>query len=267
MSTESARTFLTARGLVVEDIPTAEPEKRADLRARIREEEYVIEAKERDPDREWLATAERAKTDGFATGTRDIEPWWTLAKRISHAHAQLIATPADPHAFRLLWIVALHGDDRFVIKCYRRQLLGVRLVFAYNATNFETNFDTSTPSKECYYFEENDFGRYPAIDGAMLCDREGVELLVNHHSPSRDRFRNSHLYSVMDKAEAVVDAEVLSKRGRALMLDTDFDGQRGNGAQQTYIRQKYGFLVNVVAESQFHGIAVVGGASDGGTDG
>jgi len=259
LSKEHARSFFSSQGFDVEDIPTAghQGERRADLRVSIDDEEYIVEAKVREPHREWHATVERAQTDGFASTSRSVEPWWLLAKRISEAHAQLVATPASSDAFRVLWVVALHGDADFVISCVEKQLTGVRQLVAFSPEVFSQNFSVAPQAQYCYYFEDNDFERYPGIDAAMLCTGEGGQLFVNHFSPNLERFRGSRLYSVVNSGGAVVDAEVRVRNGQALMLDTDFRGPRGGGAQQNYLREKHDLLVSVVMESQFYGVAVV----------
>ena len=260
LSKEHARSFFSSQGFAVEDIATAgdDGEQRADLRVSVDGEEYIVEAKVREPHREWHTTLQKAEVDGFASATRPIEPWWVLAKRISEARDQLGATPASANAFRVLWVVALHGDASFVISCVEKQLIGVRQLFAYRTEMFSQDFIGAAPdARDCYYYEDNDFERYPEIDAAMLCTREGGQLFVNHFSPNRERFRESRLYSILNLYGAVVDAEVLVKNGRALMLDTDFRGPREGGAQKSYLREKHGVLVSVAIESQYHGITFI----------
>ncbi|WP_437328862.1 hypothetical protein [Sorangium sp. So ce381] len=250
-STEHARTFFSSLGCEVEDISVVEGQKRADLRAIWNEEEYVVEAKFREPHREWHAARERAHANGYATTSREIEPWTILSNTIIKARAQLVATPASPEAFRILWVVALHQDDRFVIDCMEKQLLGTHLLFALRDL-----YKSPEPLK-CYYYNDNEFERCPEIDAAMLCTREGGQLFVNHHSPNLDRFRSSHVYSRVHEKGAVVDAEILARDGRALMLDTDFKNPRVGNSQWEYIRNKYGVLTSKAIESQFFGVAIV----------
>jgi hypothetical protein len=265
LSTEHARSFFTSHGFAVEDIAEAEGQKRADLRITIDEEEYVVEAKFRSPHREWYEALKRAKSGEFATTTREIEPWRALSDVIRKAREQLIATPASALAFRILWVVAPHSDDDFVIACIERQLLGRRQLLVYRAEDFSKNFGAPPRAQQCYYFDDNDFERYPEIDAAMLCTQEGGQLFVNHFSPNRDRFRNSRLCPAIAERGAAVDAEILTQDGRALMLDTDFSGPRGAGTQQTYLRERHDILVSVMHENHWKGVAVatLGTASRG----
>lgn len=256
-SAEYARSFFSRLGCRVEDISVVDGEKRADLRAFLSEDEYVVEAKFREPDREWRLAMQRAEVDGFATITRALVPWMVLSNTILKAHAQLVATPASAAAFRILWVIALHDDDKFVISCVEKRLLGVRLLMAFR--------DLHTPPQalECYYYDDNDFERCPGIDAAVMCTREGVRLLVNHHSPNRERFHASHLCRTLtaEAARAVIDATVETQEGRALMLDTDFQGPREGNAQWRYIKEKYGKLTTATMESDFKGLAIIPAAA------
>src|SRR5262249_2430742 len=122
--------------------------------------------------------------------------------------------------------------------------------------HFDDKFQKPPEACTCYYFDDNDFERYPEIDAAMLCTLEGGQLFVNHFSPNRERFRESRLYEVVNGRGAIVDAEVLTRKGQALMIGTDFGGPRGGGAQQAYLRDKCGVLVSIGIEKHFHGIGV-----------
>lgn len=249
-STEHARSYFTSMGFTVEDIPEALAQKRADLRATIKGEEYIVEAKHRQPEREWRAAMLRLEVDGFATASREILPWATLSKSIHNAHAQLSATPAGPEAFRILWIAALHDDDHFVISCVRKCLLGTHRVLVFR--------DLAVPPQDqyCYYYDENDFESCPQIDAAALCTRASAQLIVNNHSPRCERFRRSHLYSVVAAHNALTDGEIEAQDGKALMLGMDFQGPRDGAARGAYLGNKYGVRVMPMNESAFTGVAL-----------
>jgi hypothetical protein len=257
-STEHAREFFVFHGFRVDDIPVADVpgKKRADLRATIGNEEYVVEAKHRDSHFRWRDLLREAHESGFATTTRSFQPWNTLSKVVQKAHTQLIATPASPNAFRVLWIVALHTDDHFVIECFERLLLGERLVFAYYADNVFSNGYTEPNAMPCFYFDDNDFERYPEIDAAMLCTADGGRLFVNNYSRNRKRLINSYLFKTMLERGGVTDAATMANTGLALLLDTDFRETRCEGSQQSYLLERFNVLVSVAAELQFTGIAV-----------
>ncbi len=250
VSTEHARIFFSSLGFAVEDIPEVQGQKRADLRATLNGEEYIVEAKFREPEREWKAAMLRLETDGFATVSRDISPWATLSKTILKAHAQLSTTPASSDAFRILWVVALHDDDHFVISCVKKRLLGTRLVMALR------DFSLPPEPYHCYYYDDNDFERCPQIDAAALSTRGGAQLFVNNHSPNRDRFRKSHLYSKVAAHNSLTDAEIDARSGKVLLLDRDFQGPREGRAQGDYLDTKYGVQVIPMMESAFQGTAL-----------
>jgi hypothetical protein len=256
-STEHARRFFADQGFQVSDIPTAEilGEKRADLRAIYGDEEYIVEAKYRNQDYRWSQLLHSADESGCATASRSIETWRTLGKVVKNARDQLIATPASPNAFRILWVVALHPDDSFVIECFQRQLMGTRQVFVYDTESLRTNLSTAPRAMLCYYFDDNDFERYSEIDAAMLCTAEGGRLFVNNYSPNRQRFLDSHLAKLANHFNGLTDAVTLAQSGVALLIDSDLRGAREGGSQQSYLRDKYDVLVSVASESQFVGIA------------
>lgn len=252
-SAELARDFFTWLGFQVEDIPTIDGQKRADLRAVLDGEEHVLEAKERLPHFEWRAAMQQAEAQGYAITTRAIEPWQTLSNTILKAHAQLVATPAGSDAFRILCIFAPHSDDDFVISCVEKRLIGVQLLMAYRSLR-----EPPEPI-DCYYYDENDFERCPGIDAALLFARDGARLLINHYSANRERFLTSYLCTtLMAKAErAVIDAVSETQAGRGFMLDKDFSGPREGNAQWTYLRDKHGVLTSRVMESYFKSVLIV----------
>lgn len=251
-STEFARSVLSAAGFRVEPIPTNEDAQRADLRATIGGEEYVIEAKLREPEARWFDLYAAASARGGATMSRSVEPWNALSKTIRKAHRQLMATPRSPDALCVLWVVAPHPDGEFVTACFEKRLLGLVNLLLVKGQRL------SLSTKPCFYHSGNDFERCRGLDGAVVGTERGARLLINHFSPRRDQLRRSRLHALFGKA--VVDAEQSVLRGEALMLDSDFVGQRDGAAQWEYLMRKYGVATAVMMDSQFNGL-VVGRAS------
>jgi len=259
-STEHARDVLLIEGFAVEDIPEAASGKRADLRVRWLEEEYVLEAKLRAPRREWLELMEKADTEGYATASRNISPWASLSSTIREAHQQLVATPAGRGAFRILWIAALNDDDRFIVACLEKRLLGTARVVIIDPHTLSVT--TST----CYHHGSNDFELCAGIDAAVLCTCRDATLFVNYFSERREAFRKSQLHRMFDRHGAVVDPEIEVTAGTALMLGSDFVGPRAGGhAQWKYLLDRYGVRSSPMMESQFWGMATarLGPASGG----
>src|SRR5450432_1507003 len=168
LSTEHARTNLSAEGFHVEDIPVEPPAKRADLRLRFGDEEYLVEAKLRGPHGSWREFLSKARAEGSAAMSRLVDPWSALSSMITEANEQLLATPASSEAFRVLWAVALDDDQKFVIACLEKRLLGTELLVSIGRD------DLYNPKMlECYHYASNDFERCPEIDAAVLGTSEG----------------------------------------------------------------------------------------------
>jgi hypothetical protein len=251
-STEHARLVLAGEGFKVEDIPEAPPNKRADLRVWAGEEEYIVEAKLRAPHDGWLELMKKVGAEGYASTSRQIDPWSSLSSTILQAHAQLAATPAGPGAFRVLWAVALHADDGFVISCLEKRLLGSVQIVLIDPMALKVG-DIVT----CYHHASNDFERCPQLDAAVLGTRTGANLFINYFSERRAALRASRLHGVFDAHGAVVDPEVQAASGKAYMLGNDFEGPRDGKTQAAYLRKKHGIMGNVMMEFQFAGMAMV----------
>jgi hypothetical protein len=251
-SMEHARQVLSDEGFVVEDIPVAPPENRADLRLWFGDEEYVLEAKLREPHEGWLKLKERVSAftaEGYASITRKIDPWNSLSNTITHANKQLVATPAGTDAFRVLWMVALRDDDEFVVSCLKKRLLGSQLLTAVDA-----KAPNNVKTVECYYHSSNDFERCPEMDAAVLGTRKGGNLFLNYFSARREAFRHSKLHSMFGARNAVVDPELEAIQGKAYMLGRDFNAPRDGKSQWSYLKKRYGVGTSVMVESQFSGL-------------
>ncbi len=261
LSTEHARYCLARLGLVAEDIDVAPYEKRADLRARWLSEEYLFEAKSREPHSGWLALRKQAIAEIGASTSRPVEPWNSLASTIEEAYDQLMATPCSKNAFRILWVVAPNLDDSFVIACLEKRLLGTKCLTAVA----DPNALVMPRMLDCYHYSQNGFERCPHLDGAILSSIEGGRLYLNYYSPNHLRFRTSYLYKKFAEKSAVVDPEIEVEKGNALMLANDFCGPRDGGHQWEYLKQKYSLLTCEAIESQFNSLLVLPSRMLGGT--
>jgi hypothetical protein len=249
ISTEHARSVLTAEGFVVEDIPVEPPAKRADLRLRFGEEEYVLEAKLRGPHGSWRQLLVKVRAEGSASTSRRIEPWSALSSMITEAHDQLAATPARADAIRVLWAVALDDDENFVVACLEKRLVGTESLVAVARDDLY-----NVKMLECYHYASNDFERCPDIDAAVVGTSKGGKLFVNYFSHRREHLRRSHLYGMFAARNAVIDPELLAAQGEALMLGSGFIGPRGDGAQWEYLKERHGVCTSVSMDAQFDGI-------------
>jgi hypothetical protein len=251
-STEHARLVLSSEGFTVDDIPVEPPAKRADLRLWFGQEEYVVEAKLREPHEGWLELLKQVAQEGYASTSRPINPWNSLSSTLTEAHAQLLATPAGESAFRVLWLVALHDDDHFVISCIEKRLLG-----SVEVTGIDPIKLSIGESKVCYHHASNDFQRCAGIDAAVLGTRTGANLFVNYFSERREAFRKTQLHAMFSVHGAVVDPEVLEASGKAYMLGRDFVGPRNGQTQWKYLYERYGVRTTVMQEFQFAAMAAI----------
>lgn len=248
-STEHARFILTKEGFTVSDIRPAPPDRRADLRVHFGREEYVLEAKLRKPHAGWHELMEQVHQNGYGWTSRQIMPWNALSRIITEANDQLVATPAGADAFRILWLVALHDDDEFVVSCVEKRLLGSVQVVPV---------DPHIPvTKVCYHYAHNDFERCTGIDAAVLVTQRGGALFVNYFSDRREAFRNTKLHDMFAVRGAVVDPELAAATGRAFMLGREFSGRRDGRAQWQYLKDHYGVATTVMQEFEFTGRVVV----------
>lgn len=248
-STEHARLILTKEGFTVSDIRPAPPDRRADLRAHFDREEYVLEAKLREPNAGWHELMAQVYQNGYGWTSRQIMPWNALSSTIMEAHDQLVATPAGADAFRILWLVAFHDDDEFVVSCVEKRMLGSVQVVPVDPHIPET--------KVCYHYTSNDFERCTGIDADVLGTRRGGILFVNYFSDRREAFRNTKLHDMFAVRRAVVDPEVAVASGRAFMIGREFAGPRDGRAEWQYLKDHYGIATTVMQEFEFTGRAVV----------
>jgi hypothetical protein len=243
---------LTANGFAVEDISQAPPAKRADLRLWFGNEEYVLEAKLREPHSGWHDLMQQVAREGYGTMSREIEPWNSLSSNLLEAHEQLEATPSGSEAFRVLWLVALHDDDKFVVSCIEKRLVGEVTLLPIDRQTLKIG-----DPKPCYHHAHSDFQRCRGMDAAVLGTRKGANLFVNYFSSKRGAFRHSQLHRMFAEHNAVVDPELECLRGTAFMLGDDFTGTRDGTNQWSYVKDRFGVATTVMREYQFSGMASV----------
>lgn len=251
-STEHARLALSAAGFRVEDIPVVPDAERADLRLWFGDEEYVLEAKVREPHPGWSELVSQASADGYATKSRRIDPWNALSRVVRKAHDQVVATPAGTAALRVLWVAALNDDADFVIACLEKRLLG-----SVQVVGIDPSALTVGDPKTCFHYSSNDFELCPGIDAAVLSTRTDAKLYVNYFSPRRASFRQTHLHRVFAEYRAVIDPETQADAREAFVIGADFTGPRGDNAQRRYLYQRYGVRITVMQDHHFAGLVTI----------
>lgn len=229
---EQARMCLEALGFLVQDLPQPRLRKHAELRATCECDDYVIRAVPRIPDGGWLERHEAIDEFGQRSIDRELRP--LFAERIREAERQLASTPAAADAIRLAWFGA-DGDDEYALRCVEACLLGTRHVpFAGG-------------SIDVYGFAYSELWRCTDLDAAVLANASGLRLVVNPYSENLERVRESSLYLELAARGAVVDAALEVAEGRALMIGSDFVGQRDGRAQWSYLLGKYGASFSIAS--------------------
>jgi len=242
-----AKKCLSGEGFIVEEIPTARNERRADLRAAYNGEEYVIEAKGKDQTTTWTNLVFEAEGNVLSSASRDVKPWNALSAVILDANEQLASTPANNAAFRILWLVAAHNDSDFVLACVEKRLFGLEHVVAIKS------FHTPPIVKPCYYHSHSDFIRSPDLDAAILSNSQSGFMCVNSFSHRRQALRSSRLYNILDKRGAVRDPEIAESEGAAFLIAENIN-RSSRGGQWKYLKEKYGYGTSVLMDSQFNAL-------------
>lgn len=247
-SKSHARDCLVAEDFSIEEIEPTPTEKRADLRAFWHNEEYVIEAKSREERKDWLEFVQKVRPGAGTSISRQVTPWSAISSTVEEACEQLLATPAQQEAFRIMWMVALHDDDRFVIKCVEKRLFGeVKVVVVKSGHDIPQ-------IKRCFFYAPSDFQRFPDLDAAVLSTRKGGNLCVNTFSPRVEALRSGRLYKLFASHRAVIDPEKLEATGKAFIIDKDYCYKPSAQGRWSYLKERYGVSTSVMLENQFNGL-------------
>jgi len=246
-SKEFAIRFFEALQYKVAAVPTADDleQQRADLVATHEDDLFVIEAKGKAEQQDFLAHQARVRESGSSILTREVKPWNAVSSMIKTAAGQLGATPAPLHAVRLLWVSCLHRDWEFVLEATRRRLFGQALLsrFAQVADDLPEMLDP----QECFYYSPADFVRFHVIDGAILAGPKGFSLLVNEFGQRAVRLRATRLHREMLQHGAVVDPLVLERAGQAMAIRKSIP-VRDHRARWQYLLDTYGVLTSAMHE-------------------
>jgi hypothetical protein len=245
-----AKICLAGNGFAVEDVPRFPGERRADLIVRWRDEEYVVEAKGKAETAAWRDLLSEAQAYGVATIEREVKQVNAISALIRTAYKQLLATPADNRAFRILWLVADHPDSSFVLTLVEKRLYGLEDLVAISSAR------RPPETRRCYYYSHSDFLRFPGLDAAILSTREAGRMCINSFSPRRDQLRMSRLYEILPQRGAVQDPEIEEKRGQAFLIDGRISQSR-TGERWNFLQKKYGYKTCVVNDSYFNGLVSI----------
>jgi hypothetical protein len=251
-SAEHARRVLSAEGFSVSDIPERDGENRADLLVQFESEEYVVEAKLKEAHQGWIELEARASATGFASVSRNVDPWNAISSRLRKAYRQLTATPASEGAFRVLWLIAPHDDGAFVAECLTKRLIGHHLMVVMGDA-----LGDPISTRQCFFYDSNEFEHFRELHAAVVGTATGAQLLVNTRNPDAPRFRSTKLFDMFAKHRAVIDPDEQHASGEAFVVGSDFAGPRSGKSLHAYLLRRYGKRASAMMEVQFSGMAVL----------
>jgi hypothetical protein len=229
-----ARLVLSHWGIVVEDIPTSDREKKkeADFFANFGDVRVLIEEKTKEDDPEYLSIRAQKLAQGEVVGESiPIVRSETLSGIIRDAAKQLRSSSDKPHDFRLVWFTATGVHARAKYEQFMATLYGRTNILEMNADGY----------RRCYYFRQSDFFRRAAsIDGAVVAYTDGTsleaQLCLNSLSPRYAELRQSAV--MIPFGAAVEDPMELEADGTAFVLDSDLN-RNDEGPLLAYLQTKY----------------------------
>jgi hypothetical protein len=242
---EHVRKCLESNGFKVQEIAES-PEERADLLASYYAENYLVEVKGKELSEEAQQLVNDADRDGIASIDRAPCYRNRLDGIVRKAHAQLLATPGPPGAFRLLCVSCLSGDDDFIHHEFHKTLYGLNELMVLE------RIGEAPRSMLCFYYHHNSFYRCREIDAAILSGRDGAHLCVNEFGLNVAALRCSHLYTVFPR-QSIFDPGALVESGQALAIRANIDRQDAKALWQ-YLFDTYQVMTQPGREVHFTGM-------------
>lgn len=156
-----------------------------------------------------------------------------VSKEIHKADKQLRGTARD-HVGHFL-LVALISRSKYDAHFMSEQIIGT--LYGVGAITDEGP-DGGRRRRRCLYFHENLFRKYPALDGAILIEPDGVMLCMNDFGHQIDLLRKSALASFLGSHNACYDQEIWERTTDCLVADFAADRTNEQGVLEL-LRQKY----------------------------
>ena len=222
------RMFFESQRFHVDRIISLQDERRADYRVTHENEVYIVEVKGRIEDKEYerdLLEQGEAIREGLLGYTNPA------SKQIREAAKQLIVTPAEPSAFRVIALVTAYDDPETHAEQFQSTLYGMvdLLIPAENG---------HARAIPCYYFTFSEFYNLPEVDAALILIPGGAKICLNSFSTRLHEFRKTSLCQLLASVGAVSDPEEREKQGKAYIADCSLD-RRDESLIREYVRRKY----------------------------
>lgn len=207
--------FFDQFGFKVDDIPESNEQgaKRADVRAvDSTGREYITEVKDRLDAPDTVKSQQKTISFGDKQFTFRVSPMDhlnSLDKIFKSGSVQLDQTPANPNAFRLLWLHCNGVDASLQAIRARNTFYGIVPVMP----------DAGEEGRMCFYLDFSSSFMLPLVNGLVIVERREMILYVNEFARNADAFRNSELVANMN--EAVFDPMKIVAGGEHLAFTSD----------------------------------------------
>ncbi len=189
---------------------------------------YLIEVESQADDSSyWEELEER----GQVNRTDEVMRTNVASRVVRHATKQLRETEAPEHSFNLLAIVPASDDPGTHASEFRSTLYGIMLLV-------DAESEDEHQTKDCFYFDYNEFYEMTDIEGALLFDESGCQLCINTFAERIDAFRTSALYQRFDKEGGILDPDALEASGQAYIADIDLPRSESEKLLD-YVTKKY----------------------------
>ena len=228
-SEQLAKQFLESLDLSVDVLEPVGDRKTADFLATDSADmNYLIEVESQADDWSYW---EELKERGQVNRTDEVMRTNVASGVVRHATKQLRETEAPEHSFSLLAIVPASDDPGTQASEFRSTLYGTMLLV-------DAESDSEHQTKECFYFDYNEFYEMTDIEGAILFWESSCQLCINTFAERVDAFRNSALHQRFDKDGGILDPDALEASGQAYIADIDLPRSESEKLLD-YVMEKY----------------------------
>jgi len=204
----------------------------------------IIEVKDKEDSKHFKQVNEKAQKNGMSFKAYALNRSNTLSGIIEEAAVQLKQTPSDEHEFSIMWLSCLGQDWEYVLEQAFLTLYGLAELQV-----FDKKYQMMG-TKDCFYFNYNDFYKYPHVDAAILVGPKTWKLCLNTFGKRYEKLKQTRFYSLFkDK----IDPDELEKQGSAYVMDSAADRKKESEVQD-FIYKKYGYRVSRIAMIEARGV-------------
>lgn len=232
-------TILQGLGFSAFEIPE-EPQKgrRADIQATKDTQSFLIEVKSKEDHPEFMSGLKEANDFEIVPYEKSLRRSNSFGKIIREGVRQLEETPEGIRSFKCIWFRALESLLSDAFDFMKATLYGTKHLLIRDQSGHFYH-------ARCYYFDPNEFFKFPSLEAVVFDNGRGAELCVNSFSRRFAEFRCSVLYSIFESSGALIDPRKLEKGKMILVADTDVP-RKDREAVIRFIQEKYGMHVQTV---------------------